>query len=170
MVEKIYSPDTIENNPLPEQIDVPQFTDAQTSSGQVNTQGSIPDQTVPRKRVSRETIASSLNTKSKKIIGEFTFTEGGAIRVGEYSPGVSGDLRLTPNGITARDSSGVTTFAIDGTTGNATFKGEVQAGAIITGEVNVGNNNVIIDGANRNIIVSDEDNQRILIGYQKDGF
>jgi len=135
MVEKIYSPDTIENNPLPEQIDVPQFTDAQTSTGGVNTQGSIPDQRIARKRVSRETIASSLNTKSKKILGEFTFTDGGAIRVGEYTPGVSGDLRITPNGLTARNESGITTFAIDGTTGDAVFKGELQAGGIITGDI-----------------------------------
>ena len=127
MQEKIYKPEEIKNNPFPEQIETLDFSDSQTSSGQIENQAKIKDQRVPRKRVSRETIASALNTKSKKILGEFTFTEGGAIRVGVYSPGVSGDLRITPNGLTARNESGITTFAIDGTTGNAVFKGSIDA-------------------------------------------
>jgi len=61
---------------------------------------------------------------------------------------VSGDLRITPNGLTARDIAGITTFAIDGTTGGAVFKGTVQSGSLLTGGVVVEDENgqTVIDG------------------------
>ena len=94
----------------------------------------------------------------------------GALQIGKYESGVSGDLRISPNGIVARNSSGMTTFALDGDTGSAVFMGEIQAGAIITGLVSVGNNNVVIDGENQRMIVNDGQTDRILIGFQSGGF
>src|SRR3990167_10241317 len=100
----------------------------------------------PKKRIATELIGQTLNTRSRKILGEFEFTPSGALQIGDYKNGVSGDLRISPNGLTARDIAGLTTFAIDGTTGDAVFKGEVQAGSVVTGLVRVGNDTWIIDG------------------------
>ena len=90
----------------------------------------------PKKRIATELIGQTLNTRSRKILGEFEFMPSGALQIGDYKNGVSGDLRISPNGITARDIAGLTTFAIDGTTGDAVFKGEVQAGSLISAEIN----------------------------------
>lgn len=38
------------------------------------------------------------------------------------------------------------------------------------GTIYVGSENIMIDGANKRIVISDGTNNRILIGYQKDGF
>jgi hypothetical protein len=168
--EKIYSPAVIEDAPFPTDDAGAPLTVTQESSNQIFGAQKINDQKMPIKRVAQELISTSLNSKSRKILAEFSFTEGGAIQVGKYENGVSGDLRITPNGIVARDLAGITTFAIDGTTGSAVFKGSVQAGSVITGEVIVGNNNVIIDGENRRILINDGDVDRILIGFQENGF
>lgn len=68
---------------------------------------------------------------------------------------MSGDIKISPSGIVARNTSGLTTFAIDGETGNATFAGELQSGSLITGQITVGNNTWIIDG--------DPDNPQIVL-------
>ena len=125
---------------------------------------------MPTRRVAHEVIGSALNTKSRKILAVFEFTESGALQIGKYENGVSGDLRITPNGITARDLAGITTFSLDGTTGDAVFKGTIQSESLIAGLVAVGDNNVILDGENQRIVINDGTNDRILIGYQQNGF
>lgn len=86
----------------------------------------------------REVVGPTLDTQSKKILGKFGFTKQGAFVVGSLSgPGVA----MTQNGITAKNSSGVTTFAIDAATGNATFLGTIKVGTSIeTGALVVGTN------------------------------
>jgi len=167
--DKVYTPEVVADAEFPtsEIIDtsVSQSTSNDTYSPQTTKATSF-----PKKVVAVETIGSALNTKSRKILADFQFTESGAISVGKYTNGVSGDIRITPNGITARDSAGLTTFSIDGDSGDATFKGTIQAETFISGAVIVGDNNVVIDGENKNIIVNDGDNDRILIGYQQGGF
>ncbi len=170
--EKIYSPVTIEDALFPQEPDG--TTVVTTKDGGTGAQAfgaeKIPEQPLPIKRVATELLSSALNTKSKKILAEFTFTQSGSISIGQYENGVSGDIRITPNGITARNMAGDTTFALDADTGNAVFKGSVQSGSIITGEVNVGNNSVIIDGENKRIIINDGTNDRILLGFLENGF
>ena len=68
---------------------------------------------------------NAIDTANGDILGEFTFGVSGALQIGTYSNGVSGDLKLSPNGILARDSSGATTFSINGTTGVAVLNGLV---------------------------------------------
>lgn len=125
--DKVFYPEVVEDAPFPGQ-DVPVV--AQTQSNPAGTYTPATTKPVPfrQKIVSHETIGSSLNTRSRRILGEFQFTQNGAMQIGKYENGVSGDLRISPDGITARDMAGLTTFAIDGTTGNAVFKGDVQAG------------------------------------------
>jgi len=166
---KVYTPEVIEDAPFPQETVVP-FDSSQSSANQVHKPTTTKEQAFPIKRVAVELISTVLNTKSRKILQEFQFTKSGAIQIGEYENGVSGDLRISPNGITARNISGITTFVIDGDTGDAVFAGEIRAGAAIVGRVVVGNNNIIIDGENKTIIVNDGTYDRVLIGYQAGGF
>jgi hypothetical protein len=136
MEEKVYYPETITDTPMPNQAEA-SYDSSQASSGGVLNTTKISDNSLPTKKIAVELISTSLNTKSKKILGEFELVESGGFQIGKYQNGVSGDLRITPNGLTARDLAGITTFAIDGETGSAVFKGTVQAGTLIGGDSNV---------------------------------
>lgn len=163
--DKLYTPTVIQDNPLPGEVSQSQPSSSSSSSS-THTPTSIKDTSTPRKIIAQETISSSLNTKSKKILGDFALADSGAISVGKYTNGVSGDVRITPSGITARDISGNTTFAIDGDTGSATFKGTIQAGTLIGEQVIVGNNTWIIDGDSQRprILLYNNGIPEILIG------
>ena len=90
----------------------------------------------PERVIAHQTISESLNTKEKKILGNYQFGPQGAIQVGKYVSGTSGDIKITPDGVTARNSTGDTTFALDGTTGDATFKGTIEAADFIIADEN----------------------------------
>lgn len=174
----------------------------------------IKDPAIPPAIIAQETISQALNTSTKSILANFTFESLGAIQIGQYTAGVSGQIRISPNGIVATNAQGVTTITIDGTTGNVTLIGTLQAGTIISGgviqggsininnaftvdssgnmvatsatisgyisttgtgqtlsgSINTGNGNVLIDGANKRIIINDGSYDRVLIGYQSGGF
>lgn len=133
MSDKIYYPEIIDTYPLPE-VQSEQHEGSTNYVGKTNIQpGREVDVRFPVKQIARETLSEALNTRTKQILGEFTFGEIGAISIGTYENGESGDIRLTPNGITARDVNGVTTFSLDGTTGDAVFKGTVSAGSVVVG-------------------------------------
>jgi len=153
--DKVLYPETIEDNPLPNEATGGNYKTSQSTRGGSYSAQKTKDQSLPTRRIAVELLSSALNTRTKRILGEFEFTPSGAIQVGKYVSGVSGDLRISPNGIAARDESGVYTFAIDAQTGSAVFKGTVQAGTLIGGEVIVGNNTWVIDG--------DPDKPRIIL-------
>jgi len=153
---KVFKPETIEDNPLPEQQATGETFESSSDGSatkEVHKPKSIREQFIDKK-IAFEVLSSALNTKARKILGKFTFTKSGSLQIGEYTNGVSGDLKLTPNGLTARDSAGATTFSIDGSTGNAAFKGSLQSGSVITGDVVVGDNSIVLDGTNKQIIVN----------------
>ncbi len=160
---KVYYPEEIQDTPFPGEES--QFDSQDNQSGDTVNPTTIKDTSFPQKRIAQETISQSLNTRSRRILAEFQFTEMGAIQIGKYQNGISGDLRISPNGLVARDKDGNMTVAIDGSTGDATFKGTLQSGTLVTGQVIVGNNNVIIDGFNKRIIINDGFTDRVLIGY-----
>lgn len=145
---KVYKPTTIEDTPFPNQEEESFDTSQKTSDGDYSNV-TIKSQPVPRLATATEIISTALNTISKKITTAFEFTQKGAIQIGNYLNGTTGDIRISPDGITARDVTGETTFALDGTTGDATFKGEVQAGSILTGGVTITDDSgtTIIDGS-----------------------
>ena len=168
--DKVYTPEVIQDSAFPQEETV-DSTVTQVDNKDVVSSPTTEDHPFPTKLIAVETIGSALNTKSRKILAEFEFAGMGAIQVGKYENGVSGDVRITPNGITARDLSGLITFALNGEDGSAVFKGSIQSGSIITGEVVVGNNSVVIDGENHRILVYDDDGiPQILIGYLANGF
>jgi len=155
--EKVYTPEEIDDNPFPTEDSIEGFDVTQNTSNDIINAQKIADQSFPSKRVAVELLSTALNTKSKKILQEFEFTSSGAIKVGEYQNGVSGELKISPNGLVARNNAGSTTFAIDGDTGDAVFTGTIQAGTLIGGQVAVGDGDILIDGEQKRMIFYDPD-------------
>lgn len=170
--EKVFSPTVVQDAPFPEEIAQPDSVSTNATK-EVVQPATIPDQDFPSKKLAKEVLSDSLNTKTKKIMQEFSFTRFGAIKVGKFEQGVSGEINISPAGIAALNTNGEETIAIDGETGDAEFMGTMKvgsliAGGIITGEVYVGQANgnafVKLDGANNRMIVNDGTTNRIVIG------
>lgn len=169
--DKVYEPEVIVENPFPGQ-DLP-FIPVQSGSP-VGTYApaTSKEKSFPRKRTAVELLSEALNTRSRKVLQSFDLAQSGGFQIGNFQEGISGDLRITPNGIVGRDQAGLVVFEID-TDGNATFRGQIQSGSVVTGRVVVGNNRVIIevdDNGEGTIIVNDGTNDRVLIGFQANGF
>ena len=161
--EKVFFPETIENNPLPIQGEVITFDESQKTSNDEFENTNIKAQPLPTRKIAHEVIGRALNTKSRKILGEFQFSQFGAMQVGVFTVGVSGDIRISPNGIVGRNSSGLNTFTLDGETGDATFRGTIQTGALIAGVVSVGDDNIVIDGEERRMVFYDENDVPVIL-------
>ena len=86
----------------------------------------------------KDVVNTNLSTATKQILGDFTFGSYGALQIGTYESGVSGDIRISPNGILGRNKDGDTTFSINGTTGDATFGGTLVAASGTFGTVTAG--------------------------------
>lgn len=173
MDDKVYEPEIIQENPFPGEVMQSVFSAPQANSSGNYSPTTNKEKTFPKKRTAVELLSTALNTRSKKVLQQFELTQSGGFQIGDFKNGISGDLRITPNGLTARDISGVTTFAISGEDGSAIFRGQIQSGSLITGEVIVGNNNLIFTVDNNGqpqIILNDGSNDRVLIGYQENGF
>lgn len=170
--EKVYTPEVIEENPLPDSsVAVPlQTSQPGNKSAGTMEQVQIKERGYPGKKVAHELMSAALNTRTRRILEKFEFTPSGSLQIGDYQEGDSGDIQISPNGIVARDVFGNTTFALDGTDGSAVFAGTIQTGALISGVVAVGDNSVVIDGESRSIIINDGTNDIILIGFQEGGF
>lgn len=161
MEDKIYYPDTINDNPLPNSTSV--SSNVSTSAKKdVLKPDTTPQTPIPTKLIARDTISSSINTRTKKILGEYSFGQVGAIKVGNYQDGISGEINISPNGITAINVNGEVTFFIDATTGDATFRGTLQAGTLIGGdntvvieEGSVGGRIVLYNGGVPSILIGD---------------
>lgn len=157
MDDKVYYPEVLEENPYPAQSNLTSF-DTSSDSGSNQTYGpkTTEQQMFPIKRIADELSAVSLNTRTKKILGSFQFTPSGAIQIGNYQDGEAGDIRISPSGILGRNIQGDTTFFLDGETGDAAFKGTLQAGTLVGGDNKVqidsnanGGNIAIYDSASR---------------------
>lgn len=131
MNDKVYEQEVIVENPFPNEVVLPVSTQIKTSEG-VYTQATEKEKVFPKKKFATELIGQALNTRSKKILQEFQLEQSGGMKIGDYQSGVSGDIRITPGGVTARDKAGLTTFALDGDTGDAIFKGQISSGSIMT--------------------------------------
>ena len=158
--EKIYMPEVIPDTPFPVQDNAgsPVVVQSVNPTNQVYEPATIADTPFRQLAVADEVVSTQLNTKTKKIIGSFEFTPTGAIQIGNYQNGDAGDIRISPIGIIARDVFGNTTFALDGDTGDALFKGTIRAGTLISdsiikgGSVNI-NDNFTID-VNGNVVAN----------------
>jgi hypothetical protein len=72
-------------------------------------------------------INARIDTEAKTILSDFSFGVSGALQIGTYVNGVSGDIKISPAGIVGRNINGDNTITISGSTGNATFAGTVVA-------------------------------------------
>lgn len=99
-------------------------------------------------------IDDRLDTAAKNILAEFNFGVSGALQIGTYVSGTSGDIRISPNGIVGRDKNGNDTFTIDGTTGSASFSGSIAASTIETSTMTGGTIQTSTSGTRR-VVISD---------------
>lgn len=129
---KIYYPNEIKDTPLYEA-----GSESSTKDTGVESQDTISPTEIPYNLAS-DVINASLDTQKRRILADYGFSESGAIQIGKYVSGSSGDIRISPNGLVGRNTAGTTTFSIDGTTGNATFLGTISAGSVVTGYLIVG--------------------------------
>jgi hypothetical protein len=156
MDDKVYAQEIVTTNPFPGEVLQPATQSSPTSVGQRHTQPVSQTKTFPTKKVAVELLSTALNTRSRKILQQFELQQSGGFQVGNFEEGLSGDIRLTPAGLTARNIAGLTTFVLDGDTGDAVFAGEVKAGAFISGLVIVGDNSVVIDGETKRMVFYDD--------------
>jgi hypothetical protein len=169
-MEKTYTAQISEDAPFPSQD--PQVVTVPTQSISANPGASTiygaqvtDDQIIPQRKISNVLVADAFNTKTKKILAEFQFTPSGALQIGDYKQGDQGDIRISPNGIIARDIFGNTTISIDGLDGSAIFAGELRSGTLVSGKVIVGDDNIEIDGITRRMLFYDDNGiPAILIG------
>ncbi|MCR4324153.1 MAG: hypothetical protein NUV69_00490 [Candidatus Curtissbacteria bacterium] len=149
MAKDVFEPEVIEDNPFPGEPLVIPTSVSEGGKNDTFSPATTKGEKFPVKRTAVELLSTALNTRSRKILEEFKLVQSGAIQVGNFQEGLTGDLRITPNGITARDIAGLTTFAIDGTDGSAIFAGQVRAGStivsnsIITEEATSGNGRTV---------------------------
>ena len=162
MDDKVFSPEVIVENPFPNEVVQSVLSPTPANPAGTYTPTTNKEKGFPKKRMATELLSTALNTRSRKVLQQFELTQSGGFQVGDFKEGISGDLRITPNGLTARNIAGLTTFAIDGETGDATFLGTLQAGTLIAGD-----SNVIIDvggsGGGR-ILLYNDGMPQILIG------
>ncbi len=156
---KIYYPKVIQETPFPGDRPTDLFYDNEPKKRtkdeqEVFIQKEIKELGFPKRVVAVETIGSSLNTRARKILGEFQFTQQGALQIGKYEQGISGDIRWSPTGMIARNAQGETTIGIDADTGDVTIKGRMQSGSLISGNITVGGR----DNGEGYISVLDSDN------------
>lgn len=151
--EKVYTPEVISENALPSDDAGISYAASEGESKGTYTPATVKEQQIPTKRIAIELLSTVLNTKSKKILGELQFTEMGAIQIGKYEHGVSGEVKISQDGIVAKNKAGSTTVTIDGDTGDATFAGTLQTGSVVAGAVAIGENgDIYIDGESRRMI------------------
>lgn len=134
MADKDYEPEVIEETPFPQRT--PQVVDTVSEGGKNNDYqpGTTKEKTFPIKRFAVELLSTALNTRSRKILEQFELQQSGGFQIGNFQEGVSGDTRITPNGIVMRNKAGLTTLAQDGDTGDAIFAGQVRAGSTIVSD------------------------------------
>lgn len=136
MDDKVYVQEIVNETPFPgDSLILPQSPTPNGQSGNY-TPSKVTDRLFPIKRTSVELLSQALNTRSKKVLQEFELQDSGGFRIGKFREGISGDVSLTPNGLVARNLAGLTTFVLDGDTGDATFKGTVQAEDFVIADEN----------------------------------
>ncbi len=152
MDEKVYTPEVIEESPFPGDVSSI-IQPNQSNSADNYTPTVTKDNKFNKKTSAVELLSTALNTRSKKILQEFQLEQSGGIKVGDFQEGLSGDIRITPNGLTARNIAGITTIAIDGDTGDAIFAGQIRAGSTIVADTIV--NEEASNGNGRTVYYND---------------
>lgn len=125
---KEYTSPVVQDTPFPQSGEQNNSESGGGVSGGSVSSPTVKDTPFPIKTVARELISTVLNTASKTIEDIFTFTQMGAIQMGKFVQSISGEIKISPNGILARNKDGLTSFFLDAITGDAYFQGTVTAG------------------------------------------
>lgn len=150
MAYKIIYPTVIEPTPLngqQYQFDTSGLSQKSSIMGTTSSE-TTKTRTLSPPQYAKEVVSKRLNTIAGQITSKFTFTNFGALEIGEEN--VTGWIRITGDGIVAENINGQNTFYLDGRTGNAVFSGELAAGNILTGEINLGTDGRIYGGDGSN--------------------
>ena len=121
---KVYKPEELQSKPFPGKASAATIPSTLRSQEIFYPQEFV-DEPFPTQIVARNVISQSLNTQSNRITGSYGFSSLGAIQIGAGSP----SIKISPLGIVGINSSGVTTFTLDGTTGGLSLLGALVAGA-----------------------------------------
>ena len=148
MPDQVFYPEVVQDAPFPNE-GTGEIPKAETLPSGTYSPTTTPATEITRKRVAVELLSQALNTRTKRILQEFELELSGGFKIGNYKDGETGDVRITPNGITSRNNAGITTMTLDGTTGDAIFAGKIQSGSVITETLQVGNNSIVLSGTDR---------------------
>jgi hypothetical protein len=137
----VYTNETIPDQPFPSIVTTPGTSVVSSNEGQtpngISHSTITPDQSFPIPQAAQQLLSTKLNTSTQKILKTFSFTPNGAIKIGNFAQGETGEVDISPNGIIAINQQGRQTIAIDGDTGDAQFAGEVSSGSTVTGDVTI---------------------------------
>lgn len=134
MEDKVYTPEVINQTPFPGEPQPFPITTTQPTG--VYSPGKAPNKNFLKLQYADELLSTTLNTRSKKILGNFDLESKGGFQIGDFTEGVNGDIRITPAGITARNKAGITTLTVDGDTGDVALLGTVKASGFIVADEN----------------------------------
>lgn len=139
---KVYEPEVVSESPYPNEIISPiGLNESGATSGTVTPQVSR-ERNLPKKRIAYEVLSTAINTRSRKVLEQFQLQQSGGFKIGNYQDGTSGEVSITPNGLVAKNSSGIETMVLDGETGDAIFAGELRTGSLVTGTVEITDGNI----------------------------
>lgn len=145
---KVYYPETIPDVELPEQVSYAQVIDAPQSVSELNTVDGQKleaiDYNAGNPTWINDVINARIDTAQKNILADWNFGDtdyAGGVYAGDISwnsttGAITGGSGVVINraGIIGA-SGGVTTFAIDATTGDATFSGDITASTVTGGTI-----------------------------------
>ena len=156
---KVYEPEVVSETPYPNEVFSPIGTsENNTASGTVSPQVAR-ETKIPQKKISHELLSTAINTKSRKVLEQFTLQQSGGFKIGNYQEGTSGEVSITPNGIVAKNASGIDTIVIDGESGDAIFAGEIRSGSTVTGSVEITDGYIAMyNDGNLEIFIGDDGN------------
>ncbi len=126
MKDKTYLPDTIGQNPFPVagEAVIPAGSTSLKEQTEYNP-SSYSGRNVPFNSVASAVVSRSINTQQNRILGNYQFGVLGAIQISSKT--TSANIKISPDGIVGVNSSGVTTFTLDGTVGSLTLMGHITA-------------------------------------------
>jgi len=162
MADTVLKPEVIEEVAFPELEQTTTVNTGGSGTAETLVPNAEEGKSFPPASIARTVIADSFDTQSRRILSDYTFGEYGSISVGKYENGVSGDVKISPSGIVARNKNGENTFTLDATTGDATFKGTLASGSLITGNYFA----VLEIGSRRGIFINDGTHDVIFMGIE----
>jgi len=161
MDDKTYYQEIVPDNPFPGEPE-PVALLGQPNPAGTFTPSTTKEKTFPIKRIAVELLSTALNTRSRKILQEFQLEQSGGFQIGNFQEGISGDTRITPDGLVMRNKAGLITLAQDGDTGDAFFAGQLRANTtivadtIITERASNGNGRIVfLNGGIAAILIGD---------------